>query len=384
MPHVFDRAAGSDIVIEPSNSSGGTVMFRRVLLGLSLCGVILVASTWPSEARVRTYYIAADEIVWNYAPSGRDLIAQKPLPPLMPMQLGWSFRKAIYREYTDASFRYRKPRLAADAYLGIMGPVIHAEVGDTVVVVFKNNARFPLTVHAHGLFYTKSSEGAPYQDGVVSSNKPGDSVATGKTFRYTWQVPARAGPGPADGSSVVWMYHSHEDEVNDINTGPIGPIVVTAKGMARPDGTPKDVDREIFAAFAEFDESSSRYFAMNTHDPTINPRHVKPVGAPLLFDDELWTINGFSYGNMPVPVMRVGQRVRWYLLSTMSDFDFHSPHWHGQTVVASGMRTDLVSLSPMSMLVADMTPDDPGTWLFHCHVNFHLAQGMEARYQVLP
>src|SRR5450755_1770738 len=362
---------------------GGHRMSRRILLGVFLVAVGLFASGRPSQAAVRTYYIAADEVVWNYAPMGKDLILQKPLPPLLPLQLGWSYHKAIYREYTDSSFTRLKARKASDAYLGIMGPVIHAEVGDTVIVVFKNNARFPLTVHAHGLFYTKSSEGAPYSDTIPASYKPGDSVPQGKTFTYTWQVPARAGPGPGDGSSVLWMYHSHADEVNDVNTGPIGPIVVTAKGMARPDGSPKDVDREIFALFAEFDESSSRYLPVNVADRRINPRGVKPVG-PALFDDEMFSINGLLFGNMPVPTMRVGQHVRWYLMSTMSDFDFHTPHWHGQTVSMNGMRTDVVALSPMSMLVADMTPDNPGTWLFHCHVNLHLAGGMEARYQVRP
>ncbi len=357
----------------------------RVAAFVAMVGsVVLLAWAAPSQARTRTYYIAADEVIWNYAPSGEDLIAQRPLPPLAPMQLGWSYHKAIYREYLDSTFRKLKPRSPEDAYLGILGPVIHAEVGDTVVVVFRNNARFPLTVHAHGLFYTKSSEGAPYQDGVSAWNKNGDSVPQGQTFTYTWQVPERAGPAPGDGSSVVWMYHSHQDEVGDVNTGPIGPIVVTAKGMAKADGSPKDVDREIFAMFAQFDESSSRYFQANISDPRINPRHVKPVGNFSTTDDDIWTINGYSFGNMPVPSMRVGQRVRWYLLSTMSDFDFHAPHWHGNTVVVNGMRTDLAQLGPMAMTVADMIPDDAGTWLFHCHVNVHLAGGMEARYRVLP
>ncbi len=357
---------------------------RHIALALLMASAVLLACTSPSQARVRTYFIAADEVTWNYAPSGRDLIAQKPLPPLAPMQLGWSYHKAIYREYVDGTFRQLKSRAPEDVYLGILGPVIHAEVGDTVVVVFRNNARFPLTVHAHGMLYTKSSEGAPYQDGVSASNKSGDNVPHGSTFTYTWKVPDRAGPGPGDGSSVVWMYHSHQDEVDDVNTGPIGPIVVTAKGMAKPDGSPKDVDREIFAMFAQFDESSSRYFPINIGDPKINSRHIKLVGPFVTSDDNMWTINGFSYGSMPVPSMRVGQRVRWYLLSTMSDFDFHAPHWHGNTVVVNGMRTDLAQLGPMAMTVADMTPDNPGTWLFHCHVNLHLAGGMEARYKVLP
>jgi FtsP/CotA-like multicopper oxidase with cupredoxin domain len=38
----------------------------------------------------------------------------------------------------------------------------------------------------------------------------------------------------------------------------------------------------------------------------------------------------------------------------------------------------------MTMVVADMVPDNVGTWLFHCHVNVHLNGGMVARYQVLP
>jgi manganese oxidase len=356
---------------------------RHIAISACLVFAALLFTAEPSQARVRTYYIAADEMVWDYAPSGRDLIAQKPLPALMPMQLGWSYRKAIYREYVDGTFRQLKPRAPEDQYLGILGPVIHAEVGDTVVVVFRNNARFPLTVHVHGLFYTKTSEGAPYQDGVSAWNKTGDSVPQGRTFTYTWTVPERAGPGPGDGSSIVWMYHSHQDEVDDVNTGPIGPIVVTAKGMAKPDGSPKDVDREIFAMFAQFDESSSRYFTANIADPRINTRHVKPVGK-FLNDDDMWTINGYSFGNMPVPSMRVGQRVRWYLLATMSDFDFHAPHWHGQSVSINGMHTDMAQLGPMGMVVADMVPDNPGTWLFHCHVNVHLAGGMEARYKVRP
>ena len=46
------------------------------------------------------------------------------------------------------------------------------------------------------------------------------------------------------------------------------------------------------------------------------------------------------------------------------------------------MRTDVVNLLPMSMVVADMVPDAPGTWLFHCHVNDHIKAGMLSKYRV--
>jgi hephaestin len=44
---------------------------------------------------------------------------------------------------------------------------------------------------------------------------------------------------------------------------------------------------------------------------------------------------------------------------------------------------DVVSLLPAGMLVADMVPDNVGTWLFHCHVADHLAAGMQTRYRVV-
>jgi manganese oxidase len=89
------------------------------------------------------------------------------------------------------------------------------------------------------------------------------------------------------------------------------------------------------------------------------------------------------YGNTPGLTARQGDRVRWYLMAS-TNFEIHAPHWHGNTVIAEHMNTDVASLLPMGMLVADMVPDNPGTWLFHCHVSAHLLMGMEATYQVLP
>jgi FtsP/CotA-like multicopper oxidase with cupredoxin domain len=47
-----------------------------------------------------------------------------------------------------------------------------------------------------------------------------------------------------------------------------------------------------------------------------------------------------------------------------------------------GMRTDMVELLPMSMKMLDMVPDEPGTWLFHCHVNDHIVAGMSSLFTV--
>ena len=97
------------------------------------------------------------------------------------------------------------------------------------------------------------------------------------------------------------------------------------------------------------------------------------------------SINGYVYGNLPLEAMTMkkGERVRWYLMGMGTEVDLHTPHWHGNTVTALGMRTDVVSLLPATMVTADMVPDDPGTWLFHCHVNDHITAGMMVRYRVL-
>jgi hephaestin len=36
------------------------------------------------------------------------------------------------------------------------------------------------------------------------------------------------------------------------------------------------------------------------------------------------------------------------------------------------------------METVDMIPDNPGIWLFHCHVSDHMAAGMFTRYTVEP
>ena len=347
----------------------------------------------PPAPQTRTYYVAADEVPWNYVPGGRDEIAGRAYADsaffanAKPRAVSTVYKKVLYREYTDSGFQTLKPRPPEWEHLGFLGPVIHAAVGDTIRVVFRNNGHRPYSMHPHGVFYGKSSEGAPYNDGG-GDGRAGNGVPPGGTFVYLWPVPARAGPGPMDGSSVLWMYHSHVDEVRDINSGLLGPMIITARAMARPDGMPKDVDREIVTAFAQVEENFS-WLADQNLPPSDSPERAKAIPNPSETDAGYpwyvkFTINGFIHGSMPLPALTVreGQRVRWYVMSSTNDFDVHAPHWHGNDVLVGGMRTDVLSLSFMGMAIANMVPDDPGTWLFHCHVSFHNSAGMAVRYRV--
>ncbi len=371
-----------------------------LLLALSGC-----ASAGSEASHVRTYYIAADEVTWNYTPAGINQVTGKPFGAMerpyttrSAHTIGNLYRKAIYREYTDATFTTLKPRPENQRYLGLLGPIIHAEVGDTIKVVFRNHATHPFSVHPHGVLYLKDSEGVAYADGSPSSGKLGGAVPPGGTYTYTWQVPERAGPGPGDPSSIAWLYHSHTDDQKNIDSGLIGAIIVTARGMANPDGTPKDVDREFVTLFHLLNENQSWYLDQNIrrYTPAVKgPRKSEFIdiddgGAAALngrgFADGnfKFAINGYLYGNGPRMVMKKNDRVRWYVLDIGDGIDFHTPHWHGNTVLRAKQRTDVIALSPAQMVTVDMVADNPGTWLFHCHVADHMDAGMSALYQVLP
>src|SRR5215469_11897255 len=237
-------------------------MNQKILKSILLCATLIAAlistytpfaqgQTTPVETagKTRTYYIAADEVNWDYVPLGRDEAMGHPFDEVGkvytesgPHRIGRVYRKAIYREYTDASFSTLKARPSDQQYLGLMGPILRGEVGDTIKVVFRNNASHPYSMHPHGVTYAKDSEGADYNDGTSGADKEDGGVPPGGTHTYVWQLPERAGPGPNDPSSVFWLYHSHCDEIRDVASGLFGGMVVTRAGMALPDGRPKDVD----------------------------------------------------------------------------------------------------------------------------------------------
>ena len=358
-----------------------------------------------SAAKIRTYYIAADEVDWDYAPGGVNKMMgmkfegySKVFTEKGPHRIGTVYRKAIYREYTDATFTQLKPRPAEWEHTGILGPILRAEVGDTIKIIFKNNATRPYGMHPHGVFYDKDSEGAPYDDGTSGADKEDDAVPPGKTHTYTWKVPERAGPGPGDPSSIVWLYHSHTSELKDVESGLIGAMIITRRGMADADGKPKDVDREFVCLFMLWDENVSWYLDHNIQTFTTDPKHVKklefaPVddqgnfsglGSGFTVANAKFAINGYIYGTGPMMTMKKGERVRWYLVALGEQFSVHTPHWHGNVVLHDGKRTDVVPLMQAQMETVDMVPDNPGIWMFHCHIDDHMDAGMATLYKVEP
>lgn len=334
---------------------------RTFVLALQLALSASVFLPKHSAAAIRTYYIAAKDVVWDFAPTNQDLVHGGSIPA--PWTDSHVFQKVRYLEYTDGNFSIPKPQ---PTWLGVLGPIIRAEVGDTVVVQFCNKASSGFYgMHPHGLRYSKDNEGAHYT-GVNDGTPPGTGaqVPPGGCFTYTWIADNGSGPGPGDPSSLVWWYHSHINEPAETNAGLLGPIIVTRKGFARPDGSPKDVDREFIIAFMVFNELN---------------------GAE---EGLMHGINGYIFGNLRGVIMGRGETVRWYILGMGNEVDLHTPHFHGKTVRLGGSpnwrRTDVIELLPGSMVTATMQADNPGEWLLHCHVADHIDAGMVTTYQIKP
>jgi manganese oxidase len=157
---------------------------RHFLLKVIFLAFVCLADN-TSAATTRTYFIAAEETLWDYAPSY----------PINPMhqgvfsenekvfvegdgkrRIGHKYYKARFIEYTDNSFTAIKPRGFEWEHLGIFGPVIRANVGDTIKVIFRNKTQDMTTsMHPHGVFYKKDSEGTHYSDGTTEKDKQAGS-----------------------------------------------------------------------------------------------------------------------------------------------------------------------------------------------------------------
>tara|TARA_Y100000588_G_scaffold201700_1_gene215294 strand:+ start:220 stop:1197 length:978 start_codon:yes stop_codon:yes gene_type:complete len=313
-----------------------------------------VHAAGSNQATVRHYYIAAEDVKWDYAPTEQNLV--------MPAKnLGvWGeqriYKKTRYIEYTDATFTQKKPQ---PEHLGILGPVIRGTVGDTIKIHFRNKASQPYSIHPIGTTYGKTSEGAAY----AGQKPPGSAVPPGQNHVYTLKVRPEDGPGPNDPSSILRLYRSHVDPVGDVSRGLVGPMIIMRADQRGQDALPKDVDREFVVMFMVFDE---------------NEEDEEDEG------DLMHTMNGYIFGNLSGLTMDQGDRVRWYLFAMGSEVDLHTPHWHGNGVIEYGHRREVLMLLPAFSTVADMKADNPGTWLFKCNVGDHIEAGMKTLYTVRP
>jgi FtsP/CotA-like multicopper oxidase with cupredoxin domain len=296
---------------------------------LSVLGAAAAVAAPPASGAVRHVWVAASPApIWNMAPNGHDAISGVELSPAQTV-----FPTVTYRRYTSG-WRRPLPNVAGNQDR-IPGPLIRAEVGDRILVHFKNRDwlyRRPHSMHFHGVRYKPSSDGAfvPGVSGRDGNVRPGQ----------TWTYRLTAGPG----SAGVWPYHDHSPSMHDsIDGGMYGMLSIRRPGESLP-------DREFVVVFASM--------------------------------GDFHTINGRAFvGNTPVFRARVGETVQWDVMGMGSEH--HTFHVHGHRWRApDGVPRDTVNVGPAESFRVRWREEDPGTWLYHCHVEDHMATGMIGTFRV--
>nr|XP_055221652.1 coagulation factor V isoform X2 [Gorilla gorilla gorilla] len=311
-----------------------------VVLGTSWVG-------WGSQgteaAQLRQFYVAAQGISWSYRPE----------PTNSSLNLSvTSFKKIVYREY-EPYFKKEKPQSTIS---GLLGPTLYAEVGDIIKVHFKNKADKPLSIHPQGIRYSKLSEGASYLDHTFPAEKMDDAVAPGREYTYEWSISEDSGPTHDDPPCLTHIYYSHENLIEDFNSGLIGPLLICKKGTLTEDGTQKTFDKQIVLLFAVFDESKSWSQSSSL----------------------MYTVNGYVNGTMPDVTVCAHDHISWHLLGMSSGPELFSIHFNGQVLEQNHHKVSAITLVSATSTTANMTVGPEGKWIISSLTPKHLQAGMQA------
>jgi manganese oxidase len=224
----------------------------------------------------------------------------------------------------------------------IPGPTLEANVGDVIVAHVRNadeHFNQAITFHPHGVRYNPDYDGAY----LGQYTRVGGFIPPGEEFKYTWEA--------TPDSVGVWPYHDHGPN-HLINTarGLFGAIVIR-----EPTDKVPDVETVLY---------------LHSFPPNI-------TGLPVNYS----VVNGrTAAGNTPTVRATVGQDVAWHVFG--ADQMFHTFHVHGHRWQdPSGANVDNPTLGPFNSVTARWTEDNPGRWLYHCHVAAH-QMGMAGWYFV--
>ncbi|RXN06051.1 hephaestin 1 [Labeo rohita] len=330
---------------------------------VSACG----SSASPTETpgKERHFYIAAEEMIWDYAPSGMNYMTNESLIEgdsdsesyfsRDGGKLGGKYLKARYISYTDDTFTTKTHIAGSDKHLGILGPVIKAEAGDVIIVTFLNRATRDYSIQPHGLHYEKAYEGAKYQDGT---QKAGASVAPGERFVYRWRV--LEGPSSSDPACLSYLYYSAVDPVRDTNSGLFGPIQVCKKGVLDGSGHQhaNKIQHEFFLLFSVMDENESWYLEKNIEE--FGSSDSDPANEEFQESNKMHAVNGYMYGNLPGLDLCNGEHTMWHILGLGTEVDIHGVYFEGNTFQRDGMNRDTLSVFPHTTVTVSMTPDNNG------------------------
>ncbi|XP_038205892.1 LOW QUALITY PROTEIN: coagulation factor V [Arvicola amphibius] len=321
------------------------------------------------------YFIAAEEISWDYSKFSQSEVDSDD-SDATPKDT--TYKKVVFRKYLDSTFTRRDPRGEYEEHLGILGPVIRAEVDDVIQVRFKNLASRPYSLHAHGLFYEKSSEGKTYEDDSPEWFQEDNAVQPNSSYTYVWHATERSGPENAGSACRAWAYYSAVNVEKDIHSGLIGPLLICRKGTLHEESKLPMDRREFFLLFMAFDEKKSWYYEKSNRSWRLDSPEVKN-------SHEFYAINGMIY-NLPGLIMYEQEWVRLHLLNMGGSQDIHVVHFHGQTLLDNSTKQHQLGVWPLlpgSFKTLEMKASKPGWWLLDTEIGENQIAGMQTPFLII-
>jgi len=293
----------SDGSTQPFVPPGGAVGYKPVV---TLNGATL---PWKMVEGVKVFHLTAEPVTHEFAPG---LVANC-----------WGYNGRVH------------------------GPTIEAVEGDHVRIYVTNRLDAPTTTHWHGIFLPCGMDGV---GGVTQK-----AIQPGETFKYEFTLRQHG----------TFMYHSHHDEMTQMQLGMMGLFIVHPKNPPSP---PPDRDYAMMLSEWKIEVGASR--------PDPNE----------MSDFNVFTMNGRSCPGTQSLVAKKGERVRIRLgnLSTMSH---HAIHLHGyafKVVATDGGEIPeagqwpetTVHLPTGSTRTVEFIANEPGDWVMHCHMLHHVMTQM--------
>src|SRR5215470_2817266 len=194
--------------------------------------------------------IAPVDLAQSEAQAKTDYNLLPALPPVLTGRVKTIHLVAEVKHWSPA------PGVDVDAwtYNGtVPGPTIHVREGDTLRVILTNHLPAPTTVHWHGMSVPADMDGTP-----GFSQAP---VQPGQSFVYQFVVRQ---PG-------TYIYHTHVDDLNQLDRGLYGAVVVEPSVPESPRPT-KDFLMLI---------SSWKIFSTTENYFSVNGKSY-PLGKPFM------------------------------------------------------------------------------------------------------
>jgi FtsP/CotA-like multicopper oxidase with cupredoxin domain len=279
--------------------------------------------------------------------------AQAAARPAAPREFTLTAREVDWELFPGTTVR-------AWAYNGtVPGPEIRVAEGDLVRVTLKNDLPVPTAVHWHGLDVPNPMDGVP---GLTQA-----AVPPGGTFTYEFT---------ASNVGTRW-YHSHQDAELQGPLGLYGPLIVEPR---TPE--PARYDREYTYTLSEWDLDLTP--AVATGEASL-PRSGAGVPLSKQLDYDLFLLNGHAHESIPPIAVAQGERVRLRLINAGNLLHTMHSHGHSFRIVATdgnpvppglALTKDSVTLGPSERVDVELHTTNPGVWMFHCHMEHHMANGM--------